>query len=1151
MAFHRSFAAMLAGVSLALAGFASETPGEEYPPFGSQFSSTPAERLELGGMERAAAGALLEQHPEARLYQKGSRVTRVYGTVLADGTSPEDAADAFRFAHSQVFGVPADDLLPLSQLDDHRHAQPVMYDREADAFRFTLIYFTQHKEGIPVFEADLRVLVRNEPGYPVVWAGSSLKNIGDFEPEAGRLRAAAAFDPAGTRGTTMTNFTMPETVIFAGADGQTREPTLAVTFIGDNEGSASADKPERWRYVVNPETGDVLYEENLVIFTDITGSVSGKATTGGKASQCSPEVSTGMPHALVGVVGGESAYADAGGQFVIPHNGTTPVTVESPMTGLYFYVDNVAGDGTEETLTTTVTPPGPANFLHNSANTSELILAQVNGYLQANIVRDFALAQNPFYPTVSGQTDFPVFVNRNDEYCPGNAWYNGWSINFCRADFSYANTAFAAVIHHEYGHHLVATGGSGQGAYGEGMADCAAMLIADDPRMGCGFYYSNCESGIRTADNEFQYPCTGEIHYCGQLLTGCVWSTRNELAISYPSNYLEILSALTINSIMLHSGTSIDPEITIDFLTLDDNDGYLSNGTPHVMEICAGFGDHNMDCPAYVFGAIDFEYPQGRPEIVHPDQTNSFAVRAIPLTGDPLPGTGQLHYSIDGGSWVAVSMTQTAANEYEAVLPAVDCTSVIDWYVSAEADDAGTYTDPPSAPPASFLATAGRATTNMADSFETDQGWSVGAAGDDATAGIWERADPEQTTAQPGDDHSPNPAIMCWITDATAGANQNSYDVDGGATSLTSPIINLAGAIDPSISYYRWYANGTGSNPNEDVLLVNVSNDNGATWTNVETIGPSGPDTAGGWVYHSFKVADFVTPTAQVRVRFVASDEGGDSTIEAAIDDFKVATWECDLLSPSPNPMQWETPPSPVADSHSEAYMIGVEATDAAGVEYRFECVGGGCHTSAWQDDQTYTDTNLSANSPFTYAVRAADKSPQHNTTTLSTYAQVITGIQAPATISFPVVTDASMDVNIPGTFTNLAYYGSGIYLEVMQDGAPVGTGDANTWKKSQTFNVTGLAPGTTYTFRAKARNMVQLETIFTEPFEQATTGSSCTLYGDMNGDGLINGDDVAGFVRAKLGQAPLSGENQDCADYGGTMEEDVQAFVLDLLASD
>ena len=86
--------------------------------------------------------------------------------------------------------------------------------------------------------------------------------------------------------------------------------------------------------------------------------------------------------------------------------------------------------------------------------------------------------------------------------------------------------------------------------------------------------------------------CGLEEHDCGNLLAGCVWSTRNELEITEPTDFLDIISSLSVNSIFLHTGTGINPLITIDFLTLDDDDAEILNGTPHYDEINAGFSAH-------------------------------------------------------------------------------------------------------------------------------------------------------------------------------------------------------------------------------------------------------------------------------------------------------------------------------------------------------------------------------------------------------------------------------------------------------------------------------------------------------------------------------------------------------------------------------
>ena len=58
-----------------------------------------------------------------------------------------------------------------------------------------------------------------------------------------------------------------------------------------------------------------------------------------------------------------------------------------------------------------------------------------------------------------------------------------------------------------------------------------------------------------------------------------------------------------------------------------------------------------------------------------------------------------------------------------------------------------------------------------------------------------------------------------------------------------------------------------------------------------------------------------------------------------------------------------------------------------------------------------------------------------------------------------------------------------------------------------------------------------------------------CALQGDIDQSGGVNGPDIPGYVRAKLGLPPEVGENQVCANYGtGTLAGDSALFVADLL---
>ncbi len=531
---------------------------------------------------------LQDAFPDVQFYAQGPQITRVWGAIFGLGQTPEHTADAFIREHSAVFDVAPQELQPGSAVSGE-YTLPLMYQPETGTYKFTLVQYHQAKDGLPVYQADLRLLVGNEPDNPLVWAGSSLKSLGDFTVPAATLRSPAydaVFGAALNAVPSLVNFTDSTLVIYAGVDEQKAAPTLAVTFVADNYGSPTATRPERYRFVADASTGEILYQEDLIVFTNVTGNVSGLATTIPKSDTCNPEVSTPMKYATVSI-GSTTAYTDPNGNFTITNSGTSAVTVSSPMSGHYFFVSVLAG--TLDALSQSVTPPGLANFVHNAANSDELVRSQINAYVQANVVRDWVLTYNPSYPSIATDVNFPLYVNSsNSTYCPGNAWYDGTALNFCRAGGIYPNTAYSSVVHHEYGHHAVESGGSGQDQYGEGMGDSFAVCLADDAILGYGFE-GNCSAGIRTANNTMQYPCTSDIHTCAQLLSGCVWSTRNALVTTNPYTYKAILSNLVVNSILMHTGGSITPQIYADFTTLDGG----PTG-PHHAEIYAGFSAHNM-----------------------------------------------------------------------------------------------------------------------------------------------------------------------------------------------------------------------------------------------------------------------------------------------------------------------------------------------------------------------------------------------------------------------------------------------------------------------------------------------------------------------------------------------------------------------------
>jgi len=335
-----------------------------------ELSPISPERLQLAAK---AFDQLKTDFPAVRAHKSGQLTTRLYGTVFGTGSSPLEVAEQFRQTRASVLGAEPQDIVLGKKDNRSLTEQGVMYNQETGTYKFTLVYYTHERQGIPVFDSELKLLMRNEPGYPLVWAGSSLRDLGNFTADRSMVGTHSSFALEAARAdeSGLTDFTEQETVVWAGVNAIAATPRMAVKFIG------SSDFPEIYLFIVDPNTGEILHKENLIIFEDVTGNVAGMATPGPKAMQCTDEVSTVFPWAEVSIIGGSSAYADANGNFTIPNGGTSPVSVVSGLSGQYFYVENYAGS--EDVDTIIVTPPGPVNFLHHALSTSGLVRAQMNG----------------------------------------------------------------------------------------------------------------------------------------------------------------------------------------------------------------------------------------------------------------------------------------------------------------------------------------------------------------------------------------------------------------------------------------------------------------------------------------------------------------------------------------------------------------------------------------------------------------------------------------------------------------------------------------------------------------------------------------------------------------------------------------------------
>lgn len=296
-------------------------------------------------------------------------------------------------------------------------------------------------------------------------------------------------------------------------------------------------------------------------------------------------------------------------------------------------------------------------------------------------------------------------------------------------------------------------------------------------------------------------------------------------------------------------------EITVTYIDADDGDG----GTN-----IARLDTASLDCVGPVISAVSLS-----------ETTPESAVIGLETDEPALPSVsfGLSCDNLDDG----VDGTQSGTT-HEVVVTGLAESTRYYFTVSGEDGVGNVSTDDNGGDCYSFITPL----TVLFDAFEVSSGWTVGAPDDDATTGIWERTDPEGTAAQPEDDHTPV-GVNCFVTDGDAGFGLGDFDIDGGKTTLTSPVLDLTKVGNPSIDYWRWYSNNQGAAPNSDVMLVQVT-DNGVNWVTVEEV----TENAGDWVNAGFVVSDFVTPTSTVQVRFIASDEGAGSLVEAGVDDFRI-----------------------------------------------------------------------------------------------------------------------------------------------------------------------------------------------------------------------------------------------------------------------
>ncbi len=271
--------------------------------------------------------------------------------------------------------------------------------------------------------------------------------------------------------------------------------------------------------------------------------------------------------------------------------------------------------------------------------------------------------------------------------------------------------------------------------------------------------------------------------------------------------------------------------------------------------------------------ALRLSFPSGLPGgYLPPGPETDTTIKITSGYENYTAGTGKLHYRFDSNDpYTEIDLASSGGDLFGASLPNTAPGDEPEFFFSAQGDGGTTITSPATAPADVYSFEVCFVETLMEDDFEADLGWTV--ENINLSDGPWERGIP----AGGGDRGDPptdfDGSGNCYVTD---NADGNS-DVDGGPTRMISPTIDLSASDSAEVGFYRWFYNDDG----DDLFSVEVSNDNGSSWVMVEQV-----SHAPAWMPGSFRVTDYTTPTAQMKVRFSAADNPNNSVTEAGLDAF-------------------------------------------------------------------------------------------------------------------------------------------------------------------------------------------------------------------------------------------------------------------------
>lgn len=415
----------------------------------------------------------------------------------------------------------------------------------------------------------------------------------------------------------------------------------------------------RYQAYVDPTSGDVIAVHQLNEYATGTVLYHGTNRYPGRGRKDYPAVRAHVNVAGAYTTGEDGMITWTDGQVALQT--TTDgdkVTVADAAEAL------VLGDFTIDPGSTTIWDASGGGSVDAKPND-----AQVNAYINANLAKQYVRAHVDAQMKTLEQV-LKVNVNLAQD-C--NAFFDGEALNFFHATAMCENTSLVQdVVFHEYGHRvhtaeIIDGVGSFDGAMSEGVADFLAVSITGDSGMGRGFFYTDAAlRELDPPDHEWRWPLDlGEIHHTGMIIGGALWDLRK----AFITQLGEVEGIALTNKLYVGAlRRSVDiPTSLLAVLAADDDDGDLTNGTPHECTIRNTYGAHGLRS---VTGSVD------APGQIDDDVLSVGIVISVTglserCSGDALTETKLAYSGIVNGEPVEGSITTTgnAAHQFFAQLP--------------------------------------------------------------------------------------------------------------------------------------------------------------------------------------------------------------------------------------------------------------------------------------------------------------------------------------------------------------------------------------------------------------------------------------------------------------------------------------------------